>query len=111
MQHACNVCLSEVGAPVKHAMLALSCHRHAVPIPGGRSLLFVLPSERGAMLEQLAAARVPLKPLRVNPGRSQPVGPALQALLSKNAELKVCGADCQLSALIPCHCIRPPRSM
>ncbi len=56
---------------------------------GGRSLLFLLPSESAAMLSQLEAARVPLKPLKVNPGRSQPIGPALQALLSKNVELKV----------------------
>jgi ATP-dependent RNA helicase DDX10/DBP4 len=56
---------------------------------GGRSLLVLLPSERAAMLAALEAARVPLKPLKINPGKTQPVGPALQALLSKSAELKV----------------------
>lgn len=58
-------------------------------VPGGRSLLVLLPSEREAMLAALEAARVPLKPLKINPGKTQPVGPALQALLSKSAELKV----------------------
>ena len=52
------------------------------------------------MLAQLEAAKVPLKPLKVNPGRSQPIGPALQALLSKNAELKVLPTACR-AAMLP----------
>ena len=55
----------------------------------GRALLFLAPSERGPMLEQLESAGVPVKPIRQNPAKVQHVGPALQALCSKNAELKV----------------------
>ena len=55
----------------------------------GRALLFLAPSEREAMLAQLAAAGVPVKPIRQNPAKVQHVGPALQALCSKSAELKV----------------------
>ncbi len=40
------------------------------------------------MLAALAAARVPIRQIRLNPGRAQPVAPALQALLSKHGELK-----------------------
>jgi ATP-dependent RNA helicase DDX10/DBP4 len=54
----------------------------------GRGLLLLLPSERAGALAALAAARVPLRELRSNPARLQPVGPALAALLSKDAELK-----------------------
>ncbi len=55
----------------------------------------LLPSEKEAMLNQLRDAKVPLKPLKINPSRSQPVSPALQALLSKNNELKVRSLDCR----------------
>ena len=37
---------------------------------------------------QLEAARVPIKQIKHNPQKVQPVGPALQSLLSKDAELK-----------------------
>ena len=57
---------------------------------GGKSLLMLLPSEREAMLKQLEGAKVPLKPLKINPNMTQPVSPALQALLSKNSDLKAC---------------------
>ena len=56
---------------------------------GGRALLLLLPSERAGMLAALEAARVPIRQIRLNPGKAQPVTPALQALLSKNTELKV----------------------
>ncbi len=52
----------------------------------------LLPSEKEAMLKQLEDAKVPLKPLKINPSKTQPVSPALQALLSKNSDLKVCHA-------------------
>ena len=42
------------------------------------------------MLAALAGAAVPLKAIQHNPAKVQPVGPALQALCSKDAELKVC---------------------
>lgn len=38
---------------------------------------------------QLEEAKVPVKQLKHNPAKVQPVTPALQALLSKDAELKV----------------------
>ena len=50
----------------------------------------LLPNEKEAMLQQLEDAKVPLKPLKINPNKTQPVSPALQALLSKNNDLKVC---------------------
>ena len=50
----------------------------------------LLPSEKEAMLKQLEGAKVPLKPLKINPRMTQPVSPALQALLSKNNDLKAC---------------------
>jgi len=56
---------------------------------GGRSLLMLLPSEKEAMLRQLEEAKIPIKPLKINPNKTQPIGPALQALLSKSNELKV----------------------
>ena len=63
----------------------------------GRSLLLLLPSEKEAMIEQLTAAKVPLKQIKLNPRRAQPVAPALQALLSKSVELKVVGGGVPLS--------------
>jgi ATP-dependent RNA helicase DDX10/DBP4 len=54
----------------------------------GRSLLLLLPSERDAMLAQLAEAKVPLQQLKHNPHKVTPIGPSLSALLSKSAELK-----------------------
>ncbi|KAK9832102.1 hypothetical protein WJX81_007052 [Elliptochloris bilobata] len=62
--------------------------RTARYVSGGRALLLLLPSEREGMLAALAAARVPIRQIRLNPSKAQPVTPALQALLSKNAELK-----------------------
>ena len=41
------------------------------------------------MLAQLEAAGVPVTPIRQNPAKVQHVGPALEALCSKSAELKV----------------------
>lgn len=55
----------------------------------GRALLLLVPSEREAMLAALEAAQVPLKAIKQNPSKLQPVGPALQALCSKDTELKV----------------------
>lgn len=41
------------------------------------------------MLRQLEEVKIPIKPLKINPNKTQPIGPALQALLSKSNELKV----------------------
>jgi len=65
---------------------SLTCRSYPA---AGRALLFLAPSERGAMLAQLEAAGVPVTPIRQNPAKVQHVGPALQALCSKSAELKV----------------------
>jgi len=51
--------------------------------------MLLLPSEKEAMLALLEERKIPIKPLKINPNKTQPVGPALQALLSKNNELKV----------------------
>jgi len=64
---------------------------------GGKSLLMLLPSEKEAMLKQLEDAKVPLKPLKINPSKTQPVSPALQALLSKNNDLKASHVSLWLS--------------
>ncbi|MEW5308593.1 MAG: hypothetical protein WDW38_000538 [Sanguina aurantia] len=62
--------------------------RTARYMAAGRALLLLEPSESPAMLAQLAAANVPIKQVKANPGKTQPVTPALQALLSKSLELK-----------------------
>lgn len=74
---------------------------------GGRALLLLLPSEKEGMLAALAAAHVPIRQIRLNPGKAQPVTPALQALLSKTSELKACSPSppqrmpvCLLSACV-----------
>jgi ATP-dependent RNA helicase DDX10/DBP4 len=54
----------------------------------GHGLLLLVPSEAAGMLAQLAAAKVPIRALRHNPAKLQPITPALQALLSKDAALK-----------------------
>lgn len=48
---------------------------------------------------QLEEAKVPMKQLKHNPAKVQPVTPALQALLSKDAELKVRGGGVRHAVL------------
>lgn len=55
----------------------------------GRALLLLIPSEQEAMLKGLAAAKVPVKAMKMNPSKQQPITGALQALLSKDSALKV----------------------
>ena len=50
---------------------------------------FLPPSSQLSQLVQLEEAKVPVKQLKHNPAKVQPITPALQALLSKDAELKV----------------------
>ena len=58
----------------------------------GRALLLLTPSEHeGGFISDLQSAKVPIKQTKINPKRAQPIGPALQALLSKNVELKEFG--------------------
>ena len=58
----------------------------------GRALLMLLPTEQEAMLRLLQEAKVPLKAIKMNPQKQQPITGALQALLSKDSALKVCPA-------------------
>ena len=51
-------------------------------------MLLLTPSER-AFLEQLEAAKVPVKSIKINSSKTQPLTPALQALLTKHLDLKV----------------------
>eukprot|EP00271_Cylindrocystis_brebissonii_P005654 TRINITY_DN1781_c0_g1_i1.p1 TRINITY_DN1781_c0_g1~~TRINITY_DN1781_c0_g1_i1.p1 ORF type:complete len:902 (-),score=295.52 TRINITY_DN1781_c0_g1_i1:564-2894(-) len=53
----------------------------------GRSLLFLLPSER-AMLAAMEAAKIPFKLTKANPAKIQQMAPALAGLLSRDPELK-----------------------
>lgn len=52
-------------------------------------MLLLVPSEQEAMLKGLAAAKVPVKTIKMNPSKQQPITGALQALLSKDSALKV----------------------
>lgn len=63
--------------------------RTARYLSSGRALMLLLPSEQEAMLAALGEAKVPLTQIRPNPTKQQAVTPALQALLSKDSELKV----------------------
>ena len=49
----------------------------------------MVPSEQEGMLKGLAAAKVPMKAIKMNPSKQQPITGALQALLSKDSALKV----------------------
>lgn len=44
--------------------------------------------EAQGLVPQLAAAKIPIKLIKINPAKQTPIGPALQALLSKSVELK-----------------------
>ncbi len=54
----------------------------------GQGLILLLPSEKEGMVAALNEAKIPIKGLRHNPAKLQAVTPALQALLSKDTELK-----------------------
>jgi ATP-dependent RNA helicase DDX10/DBP4 len=54
----------------------------------GRGLLLLVPSEQKGMIEDLKEAKVELKCLKYNKEKIQPVSQALQALLSKDADVK-----------------------
>ncbi|DBB17177.1 TPA: hypothetical protein ACH3X3_014243 [Trebouxia sp. C0006] len=65
--------------------------RTARYIAEGRALLLLLPSEQEAMLKALEVAKVPVKVIKMNPHKQQPITGALQALLSKDSALKELG--------------------
>jgi ATP-dependent RNA helicase DDX10/DBP4 len=54
----------------------------------GQGLILLLPSEKEGMVAALNEAKIPIRGLRHNPAKLQAVTPALQALLSKDNELK-----------------------
>ncbi|KAF5838490.1 P-loop containing nucleoside triphosphate hydrolase protein, partial [Dunaliella salina] len=62
--------------------------RTARYMSAGRALTLLMPSEQKGMLAQLEEAKVPIRQIKINPAKQQPIGPALQALLSKSVELK-----------------------
>ena len=65
----------------------------------------LLPSEAEGMKAALAAAKIPLRPTKVNAARaSAQLTPALQALLSKTLELKVNAATVDRPHSCKCTC-------
>lgn len=48
----------------------------------------MVPSEQTGMMAALEQAGIPVKLIRMNPDKGQKIGPALQALCSKDTELK-----------------------
>ncbi|KAL0034107.1 hypothetical protein WJX79_009163 [Trebouxia sp. C0005] len=65
--------------------------RTARYVAEGRALLLLVPSEQEAMLKALAGTKVPVKAIKMNPNKQQPITGALQALLSKDSTLKELG--------------------
>ncbi|KAL6769232.1 hypothetical protein ACKKBG_A18010 [Auxenochlorella protothecoides x Auxenochlorella symbiontica] len=84
--------------------------RTARYMAAGKSLLLLLPSESEGMLASLGEAKIPIKQLRHNPEKIQSVTPALQALLSKDAEIKGLGQRACTSYLRSVH-LQPNRSV
>ncbi|KAL3699296.1 hypothetical protein R1sor_017318 [Riccia sorocarpa] len=68
----------------------------------GRSLLFLTPSEE-AMLEDLKAAKIPVKVIKPNKEKVQSVTGAISALVSKNPELKYLGQKAFITYLRSIH--------
>lgn len=54
----------------------------------GESLLFLLPSEKDAMLQRLQDRKIPIKEIKVNPEKLQNPNRKLEAFLAQNPELK-----------------------
>lgn len=65
----------------------------------GKGLLLLLPSECGGMIQDLKDGKIDLKCLKYNKEKIQPVSPALQALLSKDAEVKTVAQKALVSYL------------
>lgn len=90
MRSACCVCAcGQADCPEDAATYIHRVGRTARYMAAGRALMLLTPSEKGGMLDALEEAKVPVKSLKVNPDKQQPVTPALQALLSKDITLKV----------------------
>jgi len=71
--------------------------------------MLLTPSER-AFVDQLAEAKVPIKAIQINPDKTQPITPALQAILSKSQELKVPSPPPLLIILLQAFNLRIPDS-
>ncbi len=65
----------------------------------GKGLLLLLPSECEGMIKDLKDGKIDLKCLKYNKEKIQPVSPALQALLSKDAEVKTIAQKALVSYL------------
>ncbi|KAJ9516034.1 hypothetical protein QJQ45_024447 [Haematococcus lacustris] len=78
----------QVDCPEDAAAYIHRVGRTARYLAAGRALLLLTPSEAPGMQAALAAAKIPIKTIRVNPAAQQCIGPALAALLSKSVELK-----------------------
>ena len=65
----------------------------------GKGLLLLLPSECDGMIQDLKDGKIDLKCLKYNKEKIQPVSPALQALLSKDAEVKTIAQKALVSYL------------
>lgn len=66
---------------------------------GGKGLLLLVPSECEGMVHDLKESKVELKNLKYNKEKIQPVSQALQALLSKDAEVKTAAQKAVVSYL------------
>ncbi len=72
----------------------------------GRALLLLTPREAEGMRGALSEAKIPVKTIKINPAKQQPIGPALQALLSKNTQLKVMTCVCVCVTTRTARCAR-----
>jgi len=78
----------QVDAPEDTAMYIHRVGRTARYRSGGRSLLFLLPSEEGGMLRRLEAAHVPISRVTVNPSKTTSVRQKTAAVVASNPECK-----------------------
>jgi ATP-dependent RNA helicase DDX10/DBP4 len=78
----------QVDAPEDAAMYIHRVGRTARYQSGGRSLLFLCPSEEEGMLKRLQMANVPIKRLTVNPSKTTSVKQKTAAVVASNMECK-----------------------
>ena len=78
----------QVDAPEDAAMYIHRVGRTARYQSGGRSLLFVLPSEERGLLQRLQDANIPVKKLTVNPSKTTSVKQKAASVVASNMECK-----------------------
>ena len=78
----------QVDAPEDAAMYIHRVGRTARYQSGGRSLLFLCPSEEEGMLRRLEMANVPIKRLTINPSKTTSVKQKTAAVVASNMECK-----------------------